>query len=1082
HLYKSCSAVTPFRCRAAKPSERSTLAGILPGCPSLDRGSREVEVVFEPLAFWSVNSGSPTTSRFPLKHPQQPASCSVYNEEICRPKELCGFIACVQFQSKSTRSLRGGSTGCKTGSPSRETSITSAFGFAGKGFHASLLSRLDLSWVVTTLRAVVQNDLFEEAGRLTMVGELFLPKSIRYTSVLLIRCSHQIRLRWGGGGVWARKLSVGLEIDTTAMTDSGSLPNSSQASEANRHQLTASLTSTDLSDPTFQCGLLTWRPRCIQRAANIRVFLAAACFISCLQAAFSGYCASQVTTLEKRFAVGSSVIGAVNSFFEVGYIISVIFVSYAGSRGHVPLWISIGLFVMMAGALLWSVPHFLFSYKAQGVSTSDASVSVTGESLCSQNLSQKATASECNDEESSGYGFLPIFFLAQLFIGAGSSPILTLAPPFIDDHVHPTKAPPMIASQYAAAAMGPVLGFALGAMVLQYPAELFARPFMKPDDPEWIGAWWLGFIILSILVFPGAVILLLFPRQLRGLSGESCKKRPLVERQISVQENGSAKPDGPMSISNQLNMMAQSTSELHSELPSQSPWSDYSRPNSRSRRTPYSCAPQLRCRKFDSPDKCVRFSHTVRSLIRNRVYLVVCLCICSEMFMIIGFASFLPKYMEIEYHLSKSTASAIAGGLIVPAGAFGILVGGLILNRFRFRRRGEFLPGILPPLANLLVNKACVTLASSISDPVASPESTFAQNIFPHYTVWECVPAVLTQANFSRKRADTLRAGLLGDHVRINTFIDLNLTVGNEVDFRFAALAPRVSSVYWFGLYKRVLILITIRLLNSHSVSPDTSALCSQTANKSDLIRWRNGSQEAEAFHVCNANCHCDATNWAPVCHPASGVTFISACFTACTKSSVPSGSTNRHVYLNCNCTQTLHRYYEPLITAPDDLHILPGQCAHECNRIVFFIVILTSCLFLTGVIQNPLLMVTMRSVGHGERAFALGVQFVIIRLLASMPSPIVFGRVIDGACRFWRYGCGRRGDCAFVDLRKLNLYMTGLGIILKSVGLILYIILLCLLRHSPVNQDGNDPNFLLPTTRTCRKPSEPLGGASATF
>ncbi|GAA48072.1 solute carrier organic anion transporter family member 3A1 [Clonorchis sinensis] len=531
--------------------------------------------------------------------------------------------------------------------------------------------------------------------------------------------------------------------------------------------------------------------------------------------------------------------------------------------------------------------------------------------------------------------------------------------------------------------MGPVLGFALGATVLQYPAELFTRPFMKPDDPEWIGAWWLGFIILSILVFLGAVILLLFPRQLRGLSGGSGKKRPLVERQISVQENGSAKPDGPMSISNQLSMMAQSTSELHSELPSQSPWSGYSRPNSRSRRTPYSCAPQLRCRKFDSPDNCVRFSHTVRSLVRNRVYLVVCLCICSEMFMIIGFASFLPKYMEIEYHLSKSTASAIAGGLIVPAGAFGILVGGLILNRFRFRRRGA---------------------------------------------------------------------------IRFVTVVNLVIMAG-------------IASFFFLGCANPPVAGITVDY-PSYSLS----------ANKSDLLRWRDESQEAEAFHDCNANCHCDPTNWAPVCHQASGVTFISACFAACTKSSMPSDSTNRHVYLSCNCTQTLHRYYEPLTTVPDDLHILPGQCTLECNRIVFFIVILTSCLFLTGVIQNPLLMVTMRSVGHSERAFALGVQFVIIRLLASMPSPIVFGRVIDGACRFWRYGCGRRGDCAFVDLRKLNLYMTGLGMILKSVGLILYIILLCLLRHSPVNENANDPNFRPSTTRTCRKPSEPLGGASATF
>ncbi|KER18679.1 hypothetical protein T265_15896, partial [Opisthorchis viverrini] len=37
---------------------------------------------------------------------------------------------------------------------------------------------------------------------------------------------------------------------------------------------------------------------------------------------------------------------------------------------------------------------------------------------------------------------------------------------------------------------------------------------------------------------------------------------------------------------------------------------------------------------------------------------------------------------------SFSLYFCFTGGLIVPAGAFGILVGGLILNRFRFRRRG----------------------------------------------------------------------------------------------------------------------------------------------------------------------------------------------------------------------------------------------------------------------------------------------------------------------------------------------------------------------------------------------------------
>ncbi|KAG5441639.1 Guanine nucleotide-binding protein subunit alpha-11 [Clonorchis sinensis] len=55
---KNRSAVAPFRCLTATPPEGSTRARILPGCPSLDRGSREAEVGFEPRTFRSVNSRS----------------------------------------------------------------------------------------------------------------------------------------------------------------------------------------------------------------------------------------------------------------------------------------------------------------------------------------------------------------------------------------------------------------------------------------------------------------------------------------------------------------------------------------------------------------------------------------------------------------------------------------------------------------------------------------------------------------------------------------------------------------------------------------------------------------------------------------------------------------------------------------------------------------------------------------------------------------------------------------------------------------------------------------------------------------
>ncbi|KAG5454002.1 hypothetical protein CSKR_102085 [Clonorchis sinensis] len=56
HGIKNRSAVTPFRCLAAMPPEGCTRAEILPGCPSLDRESREAEVGFEPRTVRSVNS------------------------------------------------------------------------------------------------------------------------------------------------------------------------------------------------------------------------------------------------------------------------------------------------------------------------------------------------------------------------------------------------------------------------------------------------------------------------------------------------------------------------------------------------------------------------------------------------------------------------------------------------------------------------------------------------------------------------------------------------------------------------------------------------------------------------------------------------------------------------------------------------------------------------------------------------------------------------------------------------------------------------------------------------------------------
>ncbi|KER27929.1 hypothetical protein T265_05133 [Opisthorchis viverrini] len=67
---KNRSAVTPTRCLAAMLPEGSTRAGILPGCPNLDKGSRDAEADFEQWTFRSVNSRS--------KHLSHLAHCALW--------------------------------------------------------------------------------------------------------------------------------------------------------------------------------------------------------------------------------------------------------------------------------------------------------------------------------------------------------------------------------------------------------------------------------------------------------------------------------------------------------------------------------------------------------------------------------------------------------------------------------------------------------------------------------------------------------------------------------------------------------------------------------------------------------------------------------------------------------------------------------------------------------------------------------------------------------------------------------------------------------------------------------------------
>lgn len=75
----------------------------------------------------------------------------------------------------------------------------------------------------------------------------------------------------------------------------------------------------------------------------LQVFVLLLSFLVTLQQALSsGYINSVITTIEKRFEIPSSLSGLIASSYEIGNVITVIFVSYLGSRRHIPVWIAVG--------------------------------------------------------------------------------------------------------------------------------------------------------------------------------------------------------------------------------------------------------------------------------------------------------------------------------------------------------------------------------------------------------------------------------------------------------------------------------------------------------------------------------------------------------------------------------------------------------------------------------------------------------------------------------------------------------------------------------------------------------------------
>jgi Organic Anion Transporter Polypeptide (OATP) family len=233
---------------------------------------------------------------------------------------------------------------------------------------------------------------------------------------------------------------------------------------------------------------------------------------------------------------------------------------------------------------------------------------------------------QCESEEGN---FAPqvILFIAQMISGVGGTLYYTLGVAYMDDNIKKSKTPALLSLSYFLRMLGPALGYTLASFCLKLYISPSLTPIITNSDPRWLGAWWLGWLVLGSCLFCFALLIAMFPKTL---------PRAAVRKRIAIEQKRRNE------TVTDLNLIDE-----------------------------------------EEPASIKDMFTTFRRLLKNKILMFNNVASVFYYFGFMPYWIFTPKYIETQYRQSASTSSLVTGTVALAFSAMGVLLSGVVISKFK---------------------------------------------------------------------------------------------------------------------------------------------------------------------------------------------------------------------------------------------------------------------------------------------------------------------------------------------------------------------------------------------------------------